>query len=168
MTVVTMKKLTKVSPITKDTVKELKKLTKTRMAIGRKILKRVHYIADFLANLNNELGVQPRIGEYEGSDDHEEKAACFNVEHSSKDDYFEWCCNLGLIIIDEDGNERSFECDFPARWVHENFEEEVLVGKKRFDAVEKEAKLAFSQQDELRKSALKKLTVEEKKALGLK
>lgn len=81
----------------------------------------------------------------------------------------DWC-----IILD-DGEEYDLNNEFPTRWLYEDFEEELINGKK-----ELEQKLAKQKEDKVKKTLLKnsakkkllesaksKLTEEERKALGL-
>ncbi len=94
---------------------------------------------------------------------------CFQFEGSFNKDIKDW-----VIILDE-GEECDLNCSFPIRWLYENFEEELINGKK-----ELEQKLAKQKKDKVKKTLLKhsakkkllesaksKLTEEERKALGL-
>lgn len=93
---------------------------------------------------------------------------CFQFEGEFKRSH-SW-----TIILD-DGEEYDLNNEFPTRWLYENFEEELINGKK-----ELEQKIAKQKEDKVKKTLLKnstkkkllesaksKLTEEEKKALGL-
>ncbi len=81
-----------------------------------------------------------------------------------------------ISFIDKDGNDWEFEGSIPDRWLFEDFENEIIEGKKLFE--ERKAKrnierLRLKEQNKKEKkqfieSAKKKLSKEELKALGVK
>jgi len=82
---------------------------------------------------------------------------------------------LKISIIDKNGNDWKFEGSIPDRWLFEDFENEIIEGKKLFQ--ERKAKrnierLHLEEQNKKEKkqlieSAKKKLSKEELKALGV-
>lgn len=78
-----------------------------------------------------------------------------------------------LVIILNDGSEWGLEDGIPVRWLYEDFEEELIEGKKKWkDKIANQSKkdaenlkLKELKKQELLKSALKKLTKEELDAL---
>jgi hypothetical protein len=81
-----------------------------------------------------------------------------------------------MNIIDKFGDEWSFEGLLPKRWLFEDFEAEIVIGKTKFEEVEalkkeKAATLKAAKKlkkAELLESAKKKLSKEELVALGVK
>lgn len=81
--------------------------------------------------------------------------------------------NVDFVILDKDGKERDLSDQFPRRWLHEDFEEELIEGKKLFLKKERERKEKQKLSREIKKAndlktlekAKKKLSKEELAAL---
>lgn len=78
-----------------------------------------------------------------------------------------------VVIIMKDGSEWGFEDGFPTRWLFENFEQELIEGKKKYEnevvakaeARKAKQKLQAEKKKNLIKSAKSKLSREELRAL---
>jgi hypothetical protein len=141
-----------------------------------KIIDRIHYIIETLyKTFDCELSYWcfPDAGEGEVGNlwNHLQEYG-INVESEPKDDF----PDSGMNIIDKFGDEWSFEGLLPKRWLFEDFETEIVIGKTKFEGVEalkKEKAAALKAAKKLRKaelleSAKKKLSKEELVALGVK
>lgn len=81
--------------------------------------------------------------------------------------------NVDFVILDKDGKERDLSDQFPRRWLHEDFEEELIEGKRLFLKKERERKEKQKLSREIKKAndlkmlekAKKKLSKEELAAL---
>lgn len=80
------------------------------------------------------------------------------------------CPSLDNInFIDKNGNEFYLdECTIPNRWLFEDFEEELQKGKAKKQAKLDEEKANIRKMKSLVKSAVKKLSPDELKALKIK
>ena len=82
-------------------------------------------------------------------------------------------CGYEMVIIDKFGKEYSWQSEVLTRWLFEDFEQEIINGKKAFDDAEagrkekaKQAKVKKRESDQvLASKALAKLTKEELAAL---
>ena len=109
-----------------------------------------------------------------------EGEASFEWEHFLRsDEQVEYCLvpypelDMGAII---EGAEWGFETGFPRRWLFEDFEKELVEGKKSYEQKQEEKKRKNKQKREaaehrkknLIENVKSKLTKEEIKALGIK
>lgn len=81
--------------------------------------------------------------------------------------------HIDMVILLKDGSEWGFEGEYPTRWLFEDFEEELIEGKKKYQEKVQEEKNKKKEKDLLKKQknellvekAKAKLTKEELKAL---
>lgn len=140
-------------PITHNLVNEWQALKSKASALEDDIEQRIDYIirfwfATFDAKLDTWYFVDANEGEVGNLSYHmnDEEISSIHVEMKSgnfKDDEY---------IIDKFGNEWGWESSIPTRWLFENFEQEIIGGKKLFE--EKEIARKAKQKE---KSAQKKL-----------
>lgn len=88
------------------------------------------------------------------------------------DDYIAFPKNSDITIIDKYNNEIYLTDGIPFRWITEDFEKELIDGKKLYEQKQKEElknkSSKIKSNKNLIKSALNKLTKEEKEALKIK
>lgn len=71
-----------------------------------------------------------------------------------------------FVIIDKDGDEWEFDGEFPTRWLFEDFENEIIEGKKKFEEKENLRKLKDKEKRQQQKEEDKKLAAEAKLKLS--
>lgn len=159
-------------PLTKSQETQIHKLFSLKAEVEGFVMDRVEYIIEKIAaTFDSEVKWWsfPCSSEYHSMGNFYDayNDDCFQFEGEFKRS--DWC-----IILD-DGEEYDLNNEFPTRWLYEEFEEELINGKK-----ELEQKLAKQKEDKVKKTLLKnsakkkllesaksKLTEEERKALGL-
>jgi len=76
--------------------------------------------------------------------------------------------NEDMFIIDKDGGEYGFDGSVPTRWLFEDFEKELVDGKKKFEEKEIERKLKQKELSTAKKQEDKALIEAAKKKLSKK
>ena len=166
----------KIAPITTELLFKTKKLRAELSDLNEIIIDRINYIINFIyktlgknKNFTNKFSWwfdgadEGQVGDYWQHSFAGDITFCTDVE----------CC--GLEIIDKDGKIYSCEGSIRERWLFEDFENEVIVGRKLLeerDVNKKLEQVQLKEQNEKEKqklieSAKKKLTVQELNALGL-
>jgi hypothetical protein len=158
--------MTKKPVITHELISEWKAATKVAGKLENKIIDRLGYVVNFLfKTFKRRLETWYFVDAPEGGmgefvyDDHDIWVVTETPGHSYDD----------MTIIDKDGEVWSFEGIIPTRWLFEDFEQEVVEGKKKYEEQEEARKNTEKnkklRQKELAQAAKKKLTKEELSAL---
>lgn len=77
-------------------------------------------------------------------------------------------CSSEMVIIDKNGDEWGFEDSIPTRWLFEDFEQELIDGKKKFEDKEAERKKKQKELSAAKKQEDKDLVEAAKKKLSKK
>lgn len=161
----------KINPITADLILKGKKLNKEISDLNEMIINRIHYIISFLFETFSE---KKGSWWFDGAEEGEVGdfwKNYYGYEIAFRTDIFV----NDIKIIDKNGNFWSCGGWIPDRWLFEDFENEIIEGKKLLEeqnAKKKTDELQLKEQNELEKqklitSAKSKLTKQEIKALGL-
>lgn len=150
--------------IAKETFAKWQDLNNQAGALEGGIIDRVDYIIHkIFAVFNNELdwwdfpgdGDRCEGGRLSDAIRHDDDIFCFTAETR---EYLK-----EKVILLKDGSEWGFDNEFPTRWLFEDFEEELIEGKKKFE----EVKIERAKQALLKKKTKKekdKILVEQAKA----
>lgn len=158
----------KVAPITVELINKTKKLNEEISDLNEIIIDRVDYIITFLFEIFSKK--KGYSWWFDGAGEHEVGNFWSNYYAGE----IEFCTDISfseMEIIDKNGDLWACGGSFPDRWLFEDFENEILEGKRLLE--EKNAEKVLEKQNESEKqklidSAKKKLSKEELKALGIK
>ena len=158
----------KITPITAELINKVQSLNKEVNQLESQITDRIDYIIAFL------FEGKDCCWWFEGAEEGE--IGDFWRHYHAHEIWIITDPNLKISFIDKDGNDWEFEGSIPDRWLFEDFENEIIEGKKLFE--ERKAKRNLEQiqlkeqnkkeKNQLIESAKKKLSKEELKALGVK
>lgn len=169
--------MTNKSPITQELFSTWEKLSRETSKLESQIEKRIDYIVRTVyKTFNNKLSTWYFYGAGEGEMGNMKLAIdkdSFYIIVELERDRDGRYNSKEMVILLKDGSEWELEGEYPARWLFEDFEEELIQGKKKFEEkLEEKAKKkkehALAQKQKklaLAESAKAKLTKEELKAL---
>ncbi len=159
--------------LTKEHITTLQEQYKEYLLRQEFFVERFKYI---VTHMFDHFGMRLDTFEYEAADDIENEGMFpINSICEGSDTYsdnFEYW-SLGefkpdFVIIDKNGEDIELAYSFPSRWFFEDFEEELKDGKELFlKSLEEDAKKLEDNKKGIKAIALSKLSIEEKKALGL-
>ena len=158
----------KITPITAELINKVQSLNKEVNQLESQIINRIDYIITFLFE-----GKDCRWW-FEGAEEGE--IGDIWRRYHAHEIWITTDPAPKISFIDKNGNDWEFEGSIPDRWLFEDFENEIIEGKKLFQ--ERKAKrnierLQLEEQNKKEKKQLiesvkKKLTKQELKALGIK
>ena len=163
-----MKKIIKkAKPISDESIKIRKQAKKAFKDTEKSIIKRVDYIINTIfKTFKIKNSYWYFYGAEEGSHGDIDKGIYKDVLLLELENNYAYA---DFYIIDKNNDEWSFEEGFPLRWLFENFEQELIDGKKLYELKDKEKRdavtLATNNKKKLIKQVKSKLNKEELEAL---
>ena len=163
------------TPISPFAVSNWKEVKKQADKVEGQIIERLDYIIHFL---HKTFGVKLGTWYFYGASEGGMGELCYEddainvvteLDRSSDGEYH----SKDMAIIDKNGDEWIFDSDIPTRWLFEDFENEVIDGKAKYEVVkkakqEKEKAKRLQKKEEAKKlaeTAKKKLTKAELAAI---
>lgn len=171
------KEINKIDKIEFSTINEYNRLNQEIGKYEGQIIDRIDYILYFMFNLfGNNLETWYFDGAGEGQmgnlSDNMNNHSINIITECDRRRYSD-VIYKDIVIIDKDNKEWSYEGDLPKRWLFEDFEAELVEGKRKYEEVEaarkikeKETRKAKKEKDQkLAEAAKSKLSKEELAAL---
>ena len=157
-----MYKIESVKPINQEMVKEAEELAAKAGKLEEKIVNRIHYIMTSIFKLFNK---KTAYWYFYGAGEGEVGDLWSHFDKDSISIVIDNCPGESMVILLKDGSEWGFDDSIPTRWLYEDFEEELVEGKKKF--IEKTSDLEAARIDKAlqEKEEAKKLAVRAKAKL---
>jgi len=159
----------KVAPITQELVTKCEKLRRELGSFQKGIEDRLDYI---IRTVYQAFGYQIQYWWYEDAEEGElgslwRAFSQFQIEGISVGAEV----TKEMVILLKDGSEYELTYSVPTRWLFEDFEDELLQGKKAYEEKLEQERVTNKKKQhakkEKKKQALAKLTKEERQVLGL-
>jgi hypothetical protein len=163
-------KIDHVKPLTVEMVDEAGDLAAKAGKLEEKIVDRIHYI---MLNIFKLFSKKSAYWYFYGASEGEVGDLWKHFHQDSISVIIDNCPGESMEILLKDGSEWGFEDSIPTRWLYEDFECELIEGKKKYEEKEiarqlEEKNKRFQKKGEdqrLASAAKKKLTKEELRAL---
>ena len=148
-------KVTYMSPISNDHFKDYMEAENRLSQLEEVLTDRIGYIIDKLHDI---CGINYEYWYFEGAPEGDVGKPDID-QYTVSSLVVDYGCNgyKSIKLILKDGEEWILEESFPSRWLFEDFEQEVIDGKKKFDAKEKARKEKAKQQRLSRKEKDKRI-----------
>src|SRR5512135_1329026 len=158
-------KITPVKPITPELVAEAEELATRLGKMEEKITDRIHYIMLSIFKL---FSKKDAYWYFYGAGEGEVGPFWAHYDKDQIGVVIDNCPGETMVILLKNGDEWGFEDSIPTRWLFEDFEEELIQGKKKFEEREIARKAAQKELAVNKKLEDKKLIEGAKKKLSKK
>ena len=163
-------KNTPVKPITPFLLEEAEDLANRAGLLEQQIVNRIHFIMTSIFSLFNK---KRAYWYFYGAGEGEVGNLWDNIDKLQVNVIIDECPGDAMVILLKDSSEWSLDDGFPTRWLYEDFEDELVDGKAKYELKEvqwkAEQKIKLQnikkEQEKLAKAAKSKLSKEELQAL---